>query len=133
VSLLGVGAAALYFARDDAARRLIGWIGRIPFHPAQSWVDHALASLLSVSPHTLREIGAGTFFYAAVFLTEGVGLLLGRRWAEWVTVFATASFLPLEGYELTEGVSPGRLLLVAANLAIALYLIARLRGERRER
>jgi uncharacterized membrane protein (DUF2068 family) len=133
VSLLGVGAAALHFARDDAARRLIGWIGRMPLHPAQSWVDHALASLLSVSPHTLREIGAGTFFYAAVFLTEGVGLLLGRRWAEWVTVFATASFLPLEGYELTERVSPGRLLLVAANVAIVVYLIARLRGERRER
>lgn len=127
-----MGVGALYFTRDDAALRLIWWIGRMPLHPNQTWVDHTLAVLLSVSPRTLREISAGTFVYAGMFLTEGVGLLLGRRWAEWLTALVTASFLPLEVYELIERVTAGRLLLVAANLAIALYLIARLRVERRE-
>jgi uncharacterized membrane protein (DUF2068 family) len=70
--------------------------------------------------------------YAAVFLVEGVGLLLRRRWAEYLTVIATASLLPLEVYELVERLRATRALIVAANLAIVLYLIARLRVERRE-
>ena len=64
-----------------------------------------------------------------VFLTEGVGLLLRRHWAEYVAVVATASFLPLEAYELIQHVRPTRVLIVAANLAIVLYLIVRLRAE----
>ena len=127
-----VGVAALYFVHHDAAQTLTRWIARLHLHPSGAWMDRALARLLSVDPHTLRAIGVATFAYAAVFLTEGVGLLLGERWAEYLTVIVTASFLPLEVYELAERVRIGRAIVVAANLAIVLYLIARLRAERRE-
>lgn len=89
--------------------------------------------MLDANPQTLRAIEVGTFVYAGVFLVEGVGLLLRRRWAEYLTVIATASLLPLEIYELVERVRTTRALIVAVNLAIVLYLMARLRGERRER
>jgi uncharacterized membrane protein (DUF2068 family) len=59
-----------------------------------------------------------------------VGLLLRRHWAEYLAVVATASFLPLEVYELIRHVRPTQVVVVAANLAIVLYLIARLRAER---
>jgi uncharacterized membrane protein (DUF2068 family) len=88
--------------------------------------------VLDANPQTVRAIELGSFAYAGVFLVEGVGLLLRRRWAEYLTVIATASLLPLELYELVERVRATRALIVAANLAIVLYLIARLRGERRE-
>jgi uncharacterized membrane protein (DUF2068 family) len=48
-------------------------------------------------------------------------------------VIATASFLPLEIYELVERVEASRALLVLANLAIVVYLVARLGAERRPR
>ena len=67
--------------------------------------------------------------FAAIFLTEGIGLLLRRHWAEYLAVIATASFLPLELYELFHRVRPTRVVIVAANLAIVVYLIARLRSE----
>lgn len=88
--------------------------------------------MLAVSPRRLEQVGAATFVYAGVFLTEGIGLLLGRRWAEWLTVLVTASFLPLELYELVERLRWSRVLLLAVNLAILLYLVARLRADRRD-
>jgi uncharacterized membrane protein (DUF2068 family) len=94
-------------------------------------VDGALSPLLSVDPRTLRAIGAGTFVYRAVFLTEGTGLMLRTRWAEYLTAIATGSFLPLEFYELVERVRVARALLVSANVVIVLYLVARLRADTR--
>jgi uncharacterized membrane protein (DUF2068 family) len=67
--------------------------------------------------------------FAAIFLTEGIGLLLRRHWAEYLAVIATASFLPLELYELIHRVRATRVVIVAANLAIVVYLIVRLRSE----
>lgn len=124
--------AALYLTRHDAAQTLARWIMQLHLRPGRHWVDGLLATVLDANPHTLRAIEVGTFLYAAVFLVEGVGLLLRRRWAEYLTVIATASLLPLEVYELVERVRTARALIVVANLAIVLYLIARLRGERRE-
>jgi uncharacterized membrane protein (DUF2068 family) len=51
--------------------------------------------------------------------------LLRRRWAEWLTVFVTASFIPLELYELSRRFGPGKLVALVLNVAIALYLVWR--------
>ena len=120
---------ALYLAGHDAANTLTHWVTRLHLDPGSHWIDRPLAATLALDPRSLRAIGLGTFVYAAVFLTEGVGLVLRRHWAEYLAVIATASFLPLEGYELIRHVRPTRVFVVAANLAIVLYLVARLRAE----
>ena len=132
LALVAAGVAAVYLAGHDAAEALTGWVAELHLHPSSRWINRLLSTVLSVDPRTLRAIGVGTFVYAGIFITEGVGLLLRQRWAEYLTAIVTTSFLPLEVYELFERVSPSRLVLVAANLAIVLYLIARLRVERRE-
>ena len=43
---------------------------------------------------------AGAFAYAIVFSVEGIGLLLGSRWAEWLTVVSTGLLIPFEIYEV---------------------------------
>ena len=48
--------------------------------------------------------------YAVLELVEAVGLWLGRRWAEHLTLVARAVFIPLEIYELSRGVSPFKLI-----------------------
>ena len=131
--LAAAGTGALYLTRDGAAESLSRWIARLPLHPARHWVDEPLGAALAVDPRTLREIGLATFVYAAVFIVEGAGLLLRRHWAEYLAVIATASFLPLEIYELLERVEAIRALVVLANLAIVVYLVARLAAERRYR
>jgi uncharacterized membrane protein (DUF2068 family) len=122
---------AVYLSRDGAMDTLTQCIGALHLHPGNRWIDEPLATLLAVNPRTLRAVGLGTFVYAAIFSTEGVGLLLGRHWAEYLAVVVTASFLPLEAYEAIRRPGASRVLILVLNLAIVLYLLVRLRAEAR--
>jgi len=68
----------------------------------------------------------GAFCYAALFTTEGIGLWLEKRWAEYLTVIATISFIPFEVWEIVRRVTVLRIALVIANIAIVIDLIWRL-------
>lgn len=65
-----------------------------------------------------------------MFLVEGVGLLLVKRWAEWLTVIVTTSFIPLEIWKLVRHSSAPAIVTLALNVAIAAYLAVRLALER---
>jgi len=75
-------------------------------------------------------LAVGTFVYAAVFLVEGTGLLLRKRWAEYLTTIVTASFVPFELYEMAHTPSVLKAAGIALNVAIVVYLIVRLRQKR---
>jgi uncharacterized membrane protein (DUF2068 family) len=124
---------AVYLSREGALDTFGQWFAGLPLHPGARWIDEPLAALLAVNPRTLRAIGLATFVYAAIFTTEGVGLLLGRHWAEYLAVVATASFLPIEAYEAIHRPGASRVLVLVVNLAIVIYLIVRLRAEARRR
>ena len=78
----------------------------------------------------LREISAGTFFYSALLLTEGVGLLKRKFWAEWLTVVSTAIFLPVEIYEIFHHFTWVRVAVLTVNSAIVWYLVSRIRQHK---
>jgi len=44
----------------------------------------------------LRATGALALFYCAVLFTEGIGVYLQKRWAEFLMIFATGALIPLE-------------------------------------
>jgi uncharacterized membrane protein (DUF2068 family) len=89
---------------------------------------HVLLAKLSIlDDRRLKELSVGTFIYSAIFLTEGVGLALGKRWAEYLTIISTASLLPLEVYELAKHASIGKVLALVINLAVVAYLALELR------
>lgn len=48
-------------------------------HVAQAFVSR----ITRMSPKRIGELGIGAFLYAVVFVVEGVGLWLQRRWAEY--------------------------------------------------
>ena len=60
-----------------------------------------------------------------MFATEGWFLHRRKHWAEWFTVGVTVSFIPFEVYELVEGPSIGKAVMLAANVAIVIYLLVR--------
>jgi uncharacterized membrane protein (DUF2068 family) len=95
--------------------------------PDNHFIHMLLRKLWSVNDRKLIELSAGTFFYAGLMLTEGIGLALHKRWAEYLTVFATASLIPLEIYELVKHFSLTKIGLILINVAIVLYLIRALR------
>src|SRR3989449_9580309 len=44
----------------------------------------------------LRATGILALFYCAVLFTEGIGVYMQKRWAEFLMIFATSALIPLE-------------------------------------
>ena len=129
--LVALGFAAFSLAHDDrvlvALRRLITTLG---FGTHGELVDRTFGKVLGIDHRRLRELGVGTFVYAAVFLVEGTGLLLRKRWAEYVTTIITASFIPLEIYEMVHKPSAFKAIGIVVNVAIVAYLLTLLRSRK---
>jgi uncharacterized membrane protein (DUF2068 family) len=75
------------------------------------------------SERGIEMLSIGSFFYAALFATEGVGLLLHKRWAEYFTSIVTASFLPLEIYEIVRKPDLFKIVIFSINIAVLIYLV----------
>ncbi len=84
---------------------------------------HTLDDLLSLQSSTLRLVGVAVAVYALIEGAEAVGLWYQRRWAEYLTLIATAVFLPLEVYELSRSLSPVKAFAFVVNVAIVAYLL----------
>jgi uncharacterized membrane protein (DUF2068 family) len=124
--LLALGVGALRLLHQDVGDVLASWTAQLHVDPENRYVDRALSILSSLDERKLKAIGAGTFVYAALLLTEGTGLLLRQRWAEYFTVIVTGSFIPLELYEVAKHVTLTRLAVTAIDVLIVWYLVRRL-------
>jgi hypothetical protein len=120
--LAPIGVAALRGVPETIVRSAVhgmGWTGALSGHHA---VRAAFARLASMNDHTIRELGLACLAYAVVFVVEGTGLLLRRRWAEWLTVGVTGSLIPFEIYELARRPGTGKLIALVLNAAIVASL-----------
>jgi uncharacterized membrane protein (DUF2068 family) len=127
--LIVVGAGILRLIHNDLATELDHWIARLGLDPGNRYVDHLLSKADSISPHQVRDLGLGSLVYAALFMTEGIGLWLLQRWAEWFTVVITASLLPIEVYEIHRHPTAVKILVLIVNVAVVVYLLYRIRDE----
>jgi len=131
--LFAVGVGAIKLLHKDRAFEVERWADIIRVDPNNHYIHRILEELSILDGRKIKELGVGTFFYSALLLTEGTGLLLGKRWAEYFTVVATSSFVPLEVYELTKRVSSARLVVLLLNVAIVVYLVVELCRSRKSR
>ena len=65
--------------------------------------------------------------YALLEGTEGVGLAMRRRWAEYLTVVATGVLIPYEAYEVVHRVALFKVGALLLNVAVVGYLAYRKR------
>ena len=85
----------------------------------------ALAYIGNFNHITLLALSAVA--YAGLEATEGVGLAMRRRWAEYLTVIATGILIPYEAYEVIQHASLFKVGALALNLAVVGYLAYRKR------
>ena len=130
LGLLILAIGALKLLHKDVAAEVEGWINLLRFDPQNHLIRKLLAKIGMVDDRKLEELSIGTFFYSALLLTEGVGLALRQRWAEYVTIVTTASLLPLEIYEISRRVTTGRIVLLLINIAVVIYLVIEVRRTR---
>jgi uncharacterized membrane protein (DUF2068 family) len=129
VLLLAVGIGALRLLHRDVGEVVSHWVDVLRLDPGNRHIHGMLSRLLSVSPKQLRAASVGTFIYSALLLTEGTGLLLRKRWAEYFTIISTAGLIPLEVYEVHRHLTPAKIVVLLINVAIVIYLVARVRGK----
>ncbi len=128
--LIAVGVGAFRLLHKDLGGVLEHWIMALRLDPGQHFLDIALAKASHVSPAQIKQVGVGSFIYAALFLTEGTGLWLRKRWGEWLTVIITSSLLPVEIYEIHRHPSSVKVAVLIINIAIVVYLIYHMRTQR---
>ena len=129
LSLLIVGFGLLKLMHRDVASVTEHWIEVLRVDPDNRFIHRALLKVFNVTPKQLKELSVGTFVYAAIFLTEGTGLLARKHWAEYMTLISTGLFIPLEIWEIHRHFTTLKLGVTVVNVLIVWYLAARLRRK----
>ncbi|MGB2590154.1 MAG: DUF2127 domain-containing protein [Candidatus Acidiferrum sp.] len=127
VALLAVAIGALRLLHKDVAEIADHWVNAFRVDPHNRYILWLLAKLPMVDDRKLKELSIGTFIYSGIFLTEGTGLALRKRWAEYFTIITTASFLPIEVYEIFRRLTWAKGVALVVNIAVLIYLIWEIR------
>ena len=132
VLLVALGIGAFKLVGKDVGETLTRWTTHAHIDPGNRYLNAAIAHTTGITDRKLEALCVGTFVYAAVFATEGIGLLMKKRWAEYLTVVVTTSFIPLEIWEMTRHASAPKAITLVLNVAILVYLVVKLKKQRRE-
>ncbi len=124
-----VGTGLLVLVSKDANGQMTHWLNTWQLNTDNDLMRKLLGQLDKVSPVKFERLSAGAFLYAVMLLIEGTGLLLHKRWAEYLTVFVTGSFLPWELWEIVRHFNLVALVVFAANAAVVWYLVVTLRNK----
>ena len=127
--LIALAVGAFRLIHKDLGEVLEHWIEALRFDPGNRFVDVALAKASNLRPEQIKKLGLGSLLYAALFLAEGTGLWLEKRWGEWLTVVITSSLVPVEIYEIYRHPSAVKVAVLVINIAIVGYLIYRIRSK----
>jgi uncharacterized membrane protein (DUF2068 family) len=122
--LLVLGVSLLFLnARTHWMDVLSNWIADeilLKHSKPVAYLLHKLQAALAGG--TLRATGFLALFFSAVFLTEGIGVYMQQRWAEFLMIFATATLIPIEIRHLWHRPGLVSLLILLANCFIVWFL-----------
>ena len=127
---VGIGIGGIHLLHKDLSDEVMRLAAALRFDPESRMVGLVMDKVDLIDAERLREIGFATFAYSALALTEGIGLLLAKVWAEYLTLSLTISFLPWELYELLRRPTWIRGGLLATNLLVLWYLVWLLKRKR---
>jgi uncharacterized membrane protein (DUF2068 family) len=131
--LFAAGIGAVKLLHKGMAFEFERWADMFRVDPNNHYIHRLLERFSNLDNRKLKELSVGTFFYSALQLTEGTGLLLGKGWAKYFTIISTSIFIPLEVYELTRRVDSAKLVVLLLNVAVVAYLVAELCLNRKNR
>src|SRR5579871_1410952 len=103
-------------------RSLVSWL---ELDSDGELVRKILERLPLVTDDVLGWLGGGALASATLYGFEGYGLLRGRLWGEWLTIAATASFVPFEVYGLLRNPTGTKVGAIVLNVAVVAFLVAR--------
>lgn len=130
-ALLALTFGAISMFGKDMGEVFGHWLDLARIDPGNKYATMLLQRVNLVGTHRLKELTFVTGLYAVMFLTEGTGLALHQRWAEYLTLVTTGLFIPLEIYELCQHATVIRAALLIVNLAVLIFLFRLVRKKTR--
>lgn len=121
--LVLVAIAAFHFEHQQNFERLVHWLEHLPLTGSSALRWRMVDELQAFGPARFVAVGLVALGYAVLFGIEGVGLLMGKYWAEWFTVIATASLIPIELFETLRHFGWLKFAALIGNVAIVAYLV----------
>jgi uncharacterized membrane protein (DUF2068 family) len=126
-SLIALSVGVFRTMHQDIGTRLEHWIRAMHLDPGNRHIEMFLERVSNLSPAQVKRLGLVGLLYAGLFLVEGTGLWLQRRWGEWATVVITGLLIPVEVYEIFRHPSAAKILVLIVNMAVVGYLVYRIR------
>jgi uncharacterized membrane protein (DUF2068 family) len=130
IALIAIGIGALKLLHRDVFSTLEHWVVVSGLDPGNRWVERGIEKASNLSHSKVKGLGIVSFIYAGLFLTEGIGLWLMKRWAEWFTIIITSSLVPVEIYELSRHPTAAKILVLILNIGVVIYLVYRIRTHK---
>jgi len=130
--LLLLGVSLLFLnARTRWMDALSNWTADEILLEHSKAVHYLLNKLQSVlADGALRATGLLALFYTAVLFTEGIGVYMQQRWAEFLMIFATAAFIPIEVRHIWHHPGLVGILILLANCFIVWFLYRVLKRDK---
>src|SRR5437870_10623614 len=125
--LLIVGLGLLKLVHADIATLLTRLLEALHLNADSRLLHGLVLKVDTLQPHSLFMMSLVSMVYAALLLTEGVGLWFEFSWAAYLTVISTSLLLPFELYEVIERITAVRIGVLLLNLVIVLYLVYQLK------
>jgi uncharacterized membrane protein (DUF2068 family) len=89
--------------------------------------EYLLNQVGHLSAGGLVVLAVGSVLYGSLEVAEAAGLLMRRRWAEYLVMIATGLGIPIEVREVLVRATALRVGLLAINIAVVVYLVVRKR------
>ncbi len=121
--LIALSVGAFRLLHKDIGEVAEHWVMAMRLAPGNRFVEAALERASLLTPQQIRKLGLGSLLYAGLFLAEGTGLWLRKRWGEWLTVVITSTLVPVEMYEIYLHLTAVKIAVLVINVAIVGYLI----------
>ena len=125
--LLVVCLGSLKLLNPTAAEAADRWASALAWRLGPRAASAVRDGVSNLSDSRLKLIGIVALLYAGLFAVEGIGLWKAKRWAEYLTIIATTSFVPFEVYELIRHASWQRAATLGINLLVVGYLVWKVR------
>jgi uncharacterized membrane protein (DUF2068 family) len=133
IVLLGLGLTIFNLIGKSLADELLALVTQLHISSHVYYVHWLLQKISTVSIGILILITVVNFFYAVLAFVEALGLTFGKCWCYWLVIWDTASFIPIEAYQLFKEFGWVNFILFAYYLASVIYLLRELKQVPKQR
>lgn len=129
VVLIAVGLVLATHLHTNWSAEVSHFAERLGLDPKSNGIHQIIQSLRKVRSTEQTLFAIVALAYGALEGVEAYGLWRRRRWAEWLTIFATTLLLIPEVWELTKSTTVLKLGGMVLNLVVIAYLVWRVRRQ----